>query len=474
MTNMKSYTESSLSKMSNNVRYLSIEQLVSFLLSILSKQSDEQIIKLSKILEKLARNPIKRRTVRAVRAAFENRHPSIALLRRLLRELHPNCKKGIVTYIVNAILADSGSRDLYKKTYGVLPPIATLISPTMRCNLRCAGCYAGNYGRGSDMDPALFSRLISESTEMGVHLLTILGGEPFVYRPLLDIIGRHRDAVFQVFTNGTLINRGIAREIISLGNLAPVISIEGWWQETDSRRGAGTFGKVMEAMDILRQEGALFLFSVTATRDNYRSVVSEEFIDLMIAKGAALGWYFNYMPVGREPSLDSMPTPEQRNYIRSRINEIRSKKPILLVDFWGDGALVDGCLAGGKLYLHITNSGDVEPCIFAHYAVDNVKDKSLAQVLNSDFFTAIRRMQPFGHNAIRPCPLIDYPGAMRHLVRKYGAQPTHPGAEKIIDDFLPELRNYARRVAKIYGPVWEKEYRWAHKSEKDADIDAVC
>ncbi|MDI6822568.1 MAG: SPASM domain-containing protein [Actinomycetota bacterium] len=136
--------------------------------------------------------------------------------------------------------------------------------------------------------------------------------------------------------------------------------------------------------------------------------------------------------------------------------------PILLVDFWGDGPLVEGCLAGGKLYVHINNKGDVEPCIFCHFAVDNIKDKSLMQALNSDFFKAIRRSQPFGHNDLRPCPLIDHPGAMAGLVEEYSAYPTHEGAESLFGEFIPHLRECARNVAQIYKKVWDEEYKWVY------------
>jgi hypothetical protein len=166
------------------------------------------------------------------------------------------------------------------------------------------------------------------------------------------------------------------------------------------------------------------------------------------------------MPVGREPDLSLMPTPEQRDYIRKRVSELRSTKPILLIDFWGDGALTSGCLAGGRQFIHITNNGDVEPCIFCHVATHNIKESSLVEALNSEFFKAIRKAQPFGHDHIRPCPLIDHPGAMAGLVKRYGAVPTHEGADRILSDFIPELREYSAKVKEMYKGVWEEEYGW--------------
>jgi len=451
---------SQLRNFSQKIKISSTEHLITALLNLLPRASDEILIQALYLLDRLARTEQKKETIGIVRKAFESNHPTKNLALRLLRELHPNCKKGLmINFIVQSILADADKRKEYQEKYGVMPPFVVLISPTMRCNLRCRGCYAANYTRSSDLEPAIIDKVIDQCRQIGCHFITLVGGEPFLYEPLFEIFERHNDVVFQVFTNGTLIDQNIAQKLVELGNVAPAISIEGFEEETDLRRGRGVFDKVMRAMDSLRREGALFFFSVCTTRQNYKDAVSDRFVDLMVEKGAALGWYFNYMPVGRRPELDLMPTPEQRNYIRRRVSQLRTEKPILLIDFWGDGPLVDGCLAGGKLYLHITNNGDVEPCIFCHFAVDNIKEKNLEEVLNSNFFKAIRRAQPFGHNDIRPCPLIDHPGAMAGLIKKYQAQPTHKEAEGLITDLIPPLREYAKEVAKMYREVWQEEYQ---------------
>ncbi|MBC7294629.1 MAG: radical SAM protein, partial [Thermoleophilia bacterium] len=222
----------------------------------------------------------------------------------------------------------------------------------------------------------------------------MLGGEPFVWRPLLDVIERHPQSVFMVFTNGTMINDRVADRIVELGNICPTISIEGGKESTDARRGAGTYDRVMAAMDRLRERKAIFAFSATVTSQNIDEVISDEFADLMVEKGALYGWYFAYMPVGRDPDLSLMPTPQQRDQLRRGIIHIRNTRPLLVADFWGDGTLTGGCISAGRRYIHINNKGDVEPCIFAHFAVDNIKDKPLLDCLCSDFFRDLRRMQP--------------------------------------------------------------------------------
>ena len=183
----------------------------------------------------------------------------------------------------------------------------------------------------------------------------------------------------------------------------------------------------------------------------------------MVEKGAAYGWYFLYMPIGREPDLSLMPSAEQRQELHDGVVRIRNTRPMLLADFWGDGTLTGGCLSGGRKYLHINNKGDVEPCIFAHFATDNIKDKPLLDCLCSDFFKDIRSMQPFGHNLMRPCPIIDHPTVLKWAVQRNSAHATHDGAESLFDELEPGLHKYAASVQKVLDPVWENDMPWVHE-----------
>ena len=50
----------------------------------------------------------------------------------------------------------------------------------------CAGCYAGKCMTDDDMPPELFDRIVSQAEAIGIKSMPVLGGEPFVYLPLLD------------------------------------------------------------------------------------------------------------------------------------------------------------------------------------------------------------------------------------------------------------------------------------------------
>ncbi len=381
----------------------------------------------------------------------------LLLAKRHLKHMSPAVQKSTLDFIANALVKGEVKRIRFKEETGFDPPILMVISPTMRCNLNCYGCYAGKYSTEDDLGLGTLERLLLEAEEMGVYFITISGGEPFVLgEDLLRIMERHPSILFQVYTNGTLIDREVARRLAEMGNVYPCVSVEGFEKETDARRGKGTYQKILRAMDNLREEGVVFGFSATATRENNELIVSEEFVDFYRDKGCLIGWYFHYVPVGKEPEVDLMPTPEQRILRREELIRRRAGNDILLADFWNDGPLVGGCMAGGRKYLHINSDGEVEPCVFVHFAVDNIKNKSLRDILQSPFFTRIREHQPYDENLFRPCMIIDVPEVLRDVVTVCGAHPTHAGAEAVIEELAAEIDGYAESYREMADCKWQE------------------
>jgi len=392
-------------------------------------------------------------------------------LKRVSTKVAPNVRNKVVMNLINnAMIQGQPKRLAFAKKYGINPPNHLVISPSMKCNLRCIGCYAWQYSKKDDLPYDVCNRIIDEANDIGLYFFVITGGEPTIWPHLFDFLERHNDSFFQIYTNGTMIDDKFAKKLAKLGNAIPCISVEGFEKETDARRGKGVWSKVMRAMDVLNENGVLFGFSVTATRYNNELVVSDEFIDLFIEKGAFIGWYFNYVPIGREPNLELMPTPEQRDYRRKKILEIRRNKNIIVADFWNDGPLVNGCMAGGKNYLHINVNGDVEPCVFVHFAADNIKEKSLAEVITSDFFMGFRKRQPYTENHLRPCSFLDNPWVLRDIVAETNAYPTHEGAETLITDLADSLDKYAAEYKVIADKAWKEEYQ-PEEEEKEELVD---
>jgi MoaA/NifB/PqqE/SkfB family radical SAM enzyme len=377
--------------------------------------------------------------------------------KRALEESSEQCReKAAMNFFYNYLVNGYVKRKAFREKHGFTPPYLLVISPTMKCNLGCYGCYAGSYA-GSELTLEEITRVLDEAREMGIYFIVISGGEPFAWEKIFDLFETADDMYFQVYTNGSLIDDGVAERLADLGNVMPCISVEGLEAETDQRRGKGAFAKITRAMDLLQENGVIFGFSATATRDNNDFIVSDEFVDFYENKGCFIGWYFNYVPVGRRPDMGLMPTPEQRIHRRRRLQALRKERRMVLGDFWNDGAMTGGCIAGGRSYLHINSNGDIEPCVFTHFAVDNIRSSTLREAAGGDFFRAIRARVPYCENYLRPCLIIDHPAQLRELVSCFGARPTHPGADALLSDLKDGLDTYAAEYGELADAEWYRE-----------------
>ena len=435
----------------------SIEKFTSSAVSLLANASTENLIRLTYLAEKIPQKESYREKIRWIRTLFQTDHPGLAIARRVLIETQPHHRKKIISnFIVNQLLVGTNRRKAFEAERGFYPPDAMLISPTMRCNLNCYGCYAGVYPQ-EDLPYEVLDRVVGECKEMGIHLVLMTGGEPFLRKDLFDLFEKHEDMIFQIYTNGTLIDEKMIDRFVALGNVVPAISLEGLREETDARRGKGQFDRMVKVMDGLREAGIFFAVSTTQTSKNTDALTSDAFIDFLVEKGCILMWNFHYVPIGRNADLSLMATPEQRNRMRERLAYFRATKHMLLVDFWNDGCLTQGCIAAGRKYFHVNARGDVEPCVFCHFASDNIKEKSLAEALNSPLFREIRSHQPFSENYFRSCPLIDHPQQGREFALQHAKYFTHEGAEQLFTDFAQAIDGYAKAYGEIAEDAWKEK-----------------
>jgi MoaA/NifB/PqqE/SkfB family radical SAM enzyme len=427
----------------------------------LSVSSSQALINYTKLAELATTREHYRRAIRKIRKMWEDGHPSLRVAMKILRNSSPNHKKKIIkNFIINQLLVGSTKRKLFsEQEAGFYPPGLMVISPTMKCNLKCFGCYAGMYRNDEDLPYELIDRVLDEAKEMGIYFIVISGGEPFFRKDIFDVFERHNDMSFHVFTNGGFLDEERVKKLADLGNILPAISVEGFKEETDARRGRGHYERVINAMQLLKEYGVLFGFSATMTKDNAYTITSDEFIDHWIEQGCIVGWYFLYTPVGREPNWQLVPTPEQRDILRERVAYIRSKKEILIGDFWNDGPIVGGCIAGGRKYFHINSKGDVEPCVFCHFSMHNIKEINLREAITSPLFRRIRQHQVKNKNLLRPCMIMDHPHILREVCQMPGVRFTHEGAEQIITDFASEIDKYAAKWGTLADKAWSERQK---------------
>ncbi|MBQ9531904.1 MAG: radical SAM protein [Eubacterium sp.] len=355
------------------------------------------------------------------------------------------------------------------KKYGCNVPWAILMDPTAACNLKCTGCWAAEYGHSSQLSYEDLSRIISQAKELGTYMYLYTGGEPTMRRAdLMRLCRENPDCIFMSFTNGTLIDDSFADEIAEVGNFFPAFSIEGYEEENDFRRGEGTFKKCTAAMQRLKDRGVPFGASLCYTSKNTDVLASDEYMDWLIERGVKFAWFFTYMPTGNGAVTELMVSPEQRALMFKKMREWRETKPIFALDFWNDGEYVQGCIAGGRHYFHINSNGDCEPCAFVHYSNVNIKEHSVLEALQSPLFMAYKRNQPFSNNMLRPCPVLDNPGAISKMVAETGAYSTemqHPeSANELFDKTIAAAKAWKVKADELFD---REEYLAKHVKDEN-------
>ncbi|NLK16533.1 MAG: radical SAM protein [Bacteroidales bacterium] len=363
-------------------------------------------------------------------------------------------------FIVNTSLAASNQQVKSRQKHGCNIPWAILMDLTSACNLKCMGCWAADYGQKLNLKYEELDDIIRQGNELGTYMYIYSGGEPLVRKDdIIRLCEAHPDCMFLAFTNGTLIDEKFADEMLRVKNFIPAISIEGFEEATDYRRGEGTYRKIKNAMRILKEKKLPFGASCCYTSKNIDSLSSEEYIDMLVEAGAKFAWFFHYMPIGNTAVPELLPLPEQREVMYRKIREYRKTKPIFTIDFQNDGEYIKGCIAGGRSYLHINANGDIEPCAFIHYADSNIRTHTLLEAYKRPLFMAYKEGQPFNDNMLRPCPMLENPECLCNMVKNSGAYSTDMQSPENIDDLYTKCKPYANRWAPKADKLWEASHK---------------
>jgi MoaA/NifB/PqqE/SkfB family radical SAM enzyme len=169
----------------------------------------------------------------------------------------------------------------------------------------------------------------------------------------------------------------------------PILSIEGFEQATDQRRGTGVYRSLRKAIDRLSEKGLFFGISLTLTRDNFDTLTGDELAESLVKAGCRVFVYVEYTPV-EDDTKAMVLTSEQKSRIDTVRKDLQSRHSAAFVAFPGDETPYRGCLAAGRGFIHIAPDGSLEPCPFAPFSDTNVASMSLKDALKSDFLAKLR------------------------------------------------------------------------------------
>ena len=433
-------------------------------LSYLSKDPEQNIPKLMDLVDRFSPDGWYEGQRSAIRNAIREKGNWWQLIERVY-ELDPGVRDVFFrNFIVNASLNGSAIQEDIAKRENCNVPWAVLLDPTSACNLHCTGCWAAEYGNKLNLTLEDIDSIIRQGKELGIYMYIYTGGEPLVRKAdLMKLCEMHPDCEFLSFTNATLIDEDFCREMLRVKNFIPAISLEGFEEANDSRRGPGVYEKVTHAMALLKEHNLPFGISACYTSVNYNDISSEKFFYHMIDLGALFVWFFHYMPVGNDAVPALMPTPEQRETVYRRIRGFRETKAIFSLDFQNDAEYIGGCIAGGRHYLHINANGDVDPCVFIHYSNCNIHDCTLMEALKSPLFQAYHDNQPFNDNMLRPCPMLENPERLQELVKATGAHSTDLQSPESAEHLCEKCVQYAANWKPSADRLWEETLEKKHK-----------
>ena len=462
-----------MASLSHTMQRKAFSAAIDVALKRLNKDREKGLLQIIDLAQRFMGDNFKPEAYEGAKKIVQNPdHKWMKFVNTMLDELDPNVAK-MTALNLGFEAAFYGTKTIRKmrEVHHCNIPWLILMDPTSACNLRCTGCWAAEYGYKLNLTYDELDDIVTQGKELGIYFYMFTGGEPLVRKAdILKLCKKHHDVAFHSFTNGTLIDEEFCKEVQKLGNLSFSLSLEGFEEVNDLRRGAGVYEKVLHAMDLLKASGQIFGTSICYTSKNYKVVTSDEFLQMLVDKGAILSWFFHYMPVGKDASTDLLLTPEQREYMVNRVRFVRSRKcPIKLftLDFQNDAEFVGGCIAGGKNYLHINPNGDVEPCVFIHYSNINIKEHSLLECLQQPLFMQYHDNMPFNDNQLRPCPMLENPEMIKKMVEASGAHSTDMQAEEPVDSLIAKTIPYAENWKPVADRLWKERQDEVAEARKE-------
>ena len=329
------------------------------------------------------------------------------LVMSLWKDIDPGVRNRIFeNLIINGCLLGYQRQVENKEKYNFNIPWAILLDPTSACNLKCTGCWAAEYGNHMNLTWEEMDDIVRQGVELGTYVYLFTGGEPLVRKKdIIRLCEDHPDCVFSTFTNGTLIDEVFADEMLRVKNFVPAISIEGFEEATDSRRGDGTYQKIIRAMNILKEKKLPFGISCCYTSANAEVIGSEAYFDQMIEMGAKFAWFFTYMPVGKGAVTELMATAEQREMMYHKIRK-----------------------------------------------------KTLLEAYRSPLFMGYHDNQPWNENMLRPCPVLDNPGRLTEIVEKSQAKSTDYQNLESAKEFSDKCVETAEKWAPVADRLWAESH----------------
>lgn len=340
-------------------------------------------------------------------------------------------------------------------------PAFLFISVTDKCNLSCQGCWVTQASPARELDLDALERIVNECKKKGSYFFGILGGEPLLHKGLFDLFENHPDAYFLLFTNGLLITDEVAARMRQLGNVSPLISIEGNMEVSDVRRGGkDVYKRTLDAIERCRKQRLIIGAATSVCKSNVEDLATESFVNNLVSLGVHYLWYYIYRPVGPNPTPELALDPEQVLDLRRFIVDIRTRAPMMIVDAYWDHEGKALCPAAVGIGHHISPAGDIEPCPPIQFARENISDNADFHALFSDS-RFLRNFRDLACKNTQGCIIMEQPELLRKSMIEAGARDSSGR-----DTALAELENMHPHRSQHMPGEEIPEKSWAYRFAK--------
>jgi radical SAM protein with 4Fe4S-binding SPASM domain len=289
---------------------------------------------------------------------------------------------------------------------------------TSRCNLKCRHCYncSGSAAVDGELTTEQAKKFIADIKKVNAPVILFSGGEPLLREDLFELINTASSIGIRtvISTNGTLINKEIAKKIRAAGVSYAGISLDGIEPFHDEFRGMnGAFKKTLEGISCCINEGIKTGLRFTITKGNFSQI--DAVFKIAADAGIKRICFYHLIRTGRAAESDnytltSGQTRDVMEQILAKTSEYVSKKlvdEVLSVGNHADGPFILLKLAKeseenfqkAKELLEINKGnriGEKIACVrwdgtvhadqfWLNYCLGNVKDKSFDEIwLNSN------------------------------------------------------------------------------------------
>lgn len=268
---------------------------------------------------------------------------------------------------------------------GLSAPVNVTWEITLACNLQCVHCLSDS---GKAPEDELGRReclhLIDRLTSLKVFQVNIGGGEPFMRADFLELLdySHEKGLVTCVSTNGTMIDRDLAKSLSNLKMLYLQVSMDGATAHVnDAIRGKGTYKKILHALDCLARHGVRFSINTVLTRTNFsqldtlREMASEYGAELRVSR---------FRPSGRGKACRDYlgPSNNQLETFSEWLNEhnlIRTGDSFFCLTSENRRRKGLDMCGAAKMTCCISPRGDVYPCAFLQetpFLAGNIRENS--------------------------------------------------------------------------------------------------